>query len=65
MNLKYKKLKNKPIDVKKNKSTNQSLLLDKDVLNAVQIMDTMRDKYISDKNWNSVDVIRKFKEMRN
>ncbi|MBL0106607.1 MAG: hypothetical protein IPP52_04765 [Ignavibacteria bacterium] len=60
MNLKYKKLKNKPIDVKKNKSTNQSLLLDKDVLNAVQIMDTMRDKYISDKNWNSVDVIRKF-----
>ncbi len=65
MNLKYKKLKNKPIDVKKNKSTNQSLLLAKDVLNAVQIMDTMRDKYISDKNWNSVDVIRKFKEMRN
>ena len=65
MNLKYKKLKNKPIDVKKNKSTNQSLLLDKDVLNAVQIMDTMRGKYISDKNWNSVDVIRKFKEMRN
>ena len=65
MNLKYKKLKNKPIDVKKNKSTNQSLLLDKDVLNAVQIMDTMRDKYISDKNWNSVDVIRKFKEMQN
>ena len=65
MNLKYKKLKNKPIDVKKNKSTNQSLLLDKNVLNAVQIMDTMRDKYISDKNWNSVDVIRKFKEMRN
>lgn len=65
MNLKYKKLKNKPIDVKKNKSTNQSLLLDKNVLNAVQIMDTMRGKYISDKNWNSVDVIRKFKEMRN
>ena len=65
MNLTYKKLKNKPIDVKKNKSTNQSLLLDKDVLNAVQIMDTMRGKYISDKNWNSVDVIRKFKEMRN
>jgi hypothetical protein len=65
MNTIYKKTKkNKSVVNKKDKSTNQSLLFDKDILNAVQIMDSMREKYKADKNWNSVNVIRKFRDKR-
>ncbi|MDQ3021158.1 MAG: hypothetical protein M3R36_11405 [Bacteroidota bacterium] len=42
-------------------SSNQSKLLDKDILKAVQIQDSMRKKYKGDKDWNSVNVIRKFR----
>lgn len=47
---------------KKNISSNQSLLLDKDILKAVQIQDSMRNKYKADKSWNSVEVVRQFRE---
>lgn len=51
MNTVYKKTKkNKSLADKKEKSTNQSLLFDKDVFNVVQIMDSMREKYKADKN---------------
>ena len=42
--------------------TNQSRLLDKDILKAVQIQDSMRKKYKADKNWNSVDIIRRIRD---
>lgn len=45
-------------------SANQSLLLDKDILKAVQIQDSMRKKYKADKNWNSVEVVRKFRDKK-
>ncbi len=65
MNTIYKKTKkNKSLVYKKNKSTSRSLLLDKDVLNAVQIMDSMREKYKADKNWNSVGIIRKLRDKK-
>lgn len=58
----YKKTKkNKSIVVKKDETADQSLLLDKDILKAVQIMDSMREKYKAYKNWNSVDVVREFR----
>lgn len=65
MNTIYKKTKmNKSFVDKKDISTNQSLLIDKDILYAVQIMDSMREKYKADKNWNSVDIIREFRDLR-
>ncbi|MEO8211425.1 MAG: hypothetical protein ABI840_12775 [bacterium] len=41
--------------------TSQSRLMDKDILKAVHIQVSMREKYRDDKDWNSVDVIRKFR----
>lgn len=65
MNTIYKKTKkNKSLVDKKEKSANQSLLFDKDVLNAVQIMDSMREKYKAGKNWNSVEILRKFRDKK-
>ena len=65
MNTNYKKTKmNKSFVDKKDISTNQSLLIDKDILYAVQIMDSMREKYKADKNWNSVDIIRECRDLR-
>ena len=43
----------------------ESKLKDRDkMLKAALTMDKIRNSYIQDKKWNSVEVIRKFREMK-
>ncbi len=48
--------------VEKKNSSNQLKILDKDILKAVQIQDSMRKKYKADKDWNAVDIIRRIRD---
>lgn len=34
------------------------------MIKADRVMDKIRNSYIKDENWNSLEIIRKFKEMR-
>ncbi len=64
MNTTYSKTKKSTSIRKKTTSVNQTLLLDKDILRAVQIQDSMREKYNAGKNWNAVDIVRKIREKK-
>jgi len=65
MNSIYKKTKkNLSLKDKKEYSAIQPLLLDKDILRAVQIQDSLRKKYKAGKNWETVEVVRKFRDKK-
>ncbi len=65
MNSIYKKAKkNLSFKDKKENSAIQPLLLDKDILRAVQIQDSLRKKYKAGKDWETVEVVRKFRDKK-
>ena len=54
----------KTSNTKKDNVIDNSKFSKKDILKAVQVQDTMRKKYKADKDWNSVDIIRKIRDNR-
>jgi len=65
MNTIYNKAKkNLSLKNKKENSAVLPLMLDKDILRAVQIQDSLRKKYKAGKNRESVEVVRKFRDKR-